>query len=345
MTKHLICTNPFQHMEVVEHGDYKIYQCCSGMLTTPTGLAYDKLKRTWNNETAQAIRTSVLDGTFKYCKSDRCFDLANITNSVKYVDDNELNYWKDQISNNGPTFVNLAYDQSCNLRCPSCRTDIRMANKEQRQFYSELLTKILTSFDTIQTLHITGGGDPFASRHFWDFLCGEELLKYPNLNLYIMTNGQLFNQYHWNKLSHIHNKIKTIHVSIDAACEQTYLLNRAPGKWDVLLNNMKFISELKQQFGFKLTTAFVIQQNNWRELIDFINLSKSWDVNSIHLAPIANWYTFSSEEYYQRAVHYNTHPEYNEFMQTIKIIQDLNDPRIDLTGNIFTNLIPLIQVS
>ena len=120
-------------------------------------------------------------------------------------------------------------------------------------------------------------------------------------------------------------------VSVDAACEATYKLNRG-GSWQQLQDNLAFISSLP---GVKLEMNFVVQTNNFKEMPDFVKLAFGYSAKFIFFAGLRNWNApkritgavFSDLDHQSRAVHLPSHPQHE---QLIEVLRDpiFRDPRI-----------------
>lgn len=326
--KYLVCTKPFEWYEMAWNKG--VYLCCPGWLNKPIANAtLDDPENIWASKNAKIIRTSVIDGSFRYCNAEHCPHLINKTFPVKYVNEEEHKALEQRIENinhddNKPGYLNFSYDRSCNLSCPSCRNEIVIASKNEREQYRDLASKTLAAFgDKAKELYITGSGDPFSSRHFWELLTGDELTKYPDLAMRIHTNGQLCTPNRWEMIRHVEDKISTLEISVDGASAETYSLNRTPGDWDVLCSNMEFVSELRKANRVKrLQLDFVVQNNNFLEMARFVEYAKSWNADVVYFSVLNNWGTFSNEEYLERAVHNPAHKNH------AKLIEVLMDPLI-----------------
>lgn len=342
--RHLICTKPFEWFEAAENwSGYPVHLCCSGWLPKPAGdLAKQSQEEIWHSEDAIKIRKSVLDGTFKYCKREFCPHLSNVSGPVKYVNDDELASYQAKIEKKDffPKHLNCSYDKSCNLSCPSCRTELIMAKGDRKVEIEKIGTGLFEAFgSTLDTVYITGSGDPFASKHFLNILTGggDLLRRFPQLNLHLHTNAQLFTSDIWNKIRRSKDKIDILEVSIDGASKDTYEVNRKPGKWETLIENMNFISSLKKAGSIReLKISFVVQKNNYKEIIDFIKLGKAWGVDTIYFSTLNNWFTQSNASYLRRAIHKESHPEHRFLLKELKRI-DLQDKQVEL--GYFKNLL------
>lgn len=127
-------------------------------------------------------------------------------------------------------------------------------------------------------------------------------------------------------------------ISIDAASPRSYALNRSPGRFDVLLRNFNFISGLRADKVLQwLRISMVVQENNFREMPDFIALGKRLQVDLIYFSQLVNWGTYTESEYLERAVHLPGHPRQAEFLNMLSV-PILHDPIVDL-GNLTSNAV------
>jgi MoaA/NifB/PqqE/SkfB family radical SAM enzyme len=163
-------------------------------------------------------------------------------------------------------------------------------------------------------LYLSGSADPFASKSIRKFLLNLDLSKFPSLNhIHLHTNGLLLTEEIWNRLKHLHHLIKTVEVSVDAATKETYELIRRGGTWEILLNNLKFISTLNLK---DVRTSFVVQDTNYLEMSAFYSLMMSI-FNSkvdVYFNKITNWGTYTEGEFKIKQIWNETHPEFNLFL-------------------------------
>jgi MoaA/NifB/PqqE/SkfB family radical SAM enzyme len=134
----------------------------------------------------------------------------------------------------------------------------------------------------------------------------------------LITNGILFTPENWGKIANVHYAINFIRISIDAAARETYEKLRRGGNFDILLDNLEFISGLKRQKNIKLQAAFVMQKENYREMPMFVELVKKYNFDMVHFGRINNWGTYTDEEFRQIAVHRKDHPEHKDFLEILK---------------------------
>ncbi|HET7773166.1 MAG TPA: CatB-related O-acetyltransferase, partial [Burkholderiaceae bacterium] len=63
-----------------------------------------------------------------------------------------------------------------------------------------------------------------------------------------------------------------------------------------------------------LALAFVVQEENFHEMGDAVDLALRVGATSIHFARVTNWGTFTLEAYQRKAVFLGTHPRHAEFL-------------------------------
>lgn len=324
------CPHPFEYISSSWQG--KTFGCrCPAWVPFETGnLLDDQATEVWNSPTSIEIRKSILDGSFKYCSRTLCSLIKNRALRPKSsFSDSPL--WKQIESNNPrietpPRFVELNHDYSCNLACPSCRTEIRVAKAADSSRFSQAVDRnILPLLRQVNGLvYITGGGEPFASKHYREILSRLNPLEYPNLGLILMSNAQLINEETWQDFAHLQPLLRSVSISIDAASAATYEKVRRPGKWEKLLEGMAFLSRLRAQNAIPfLQINFVVQSENLPEVLDFIALGEQWGVDLIWLQRMSNYGSFTTEAFYDQNLCHPDHPDHARLLET------LQDPKLD----------------
>ena len=327
------CPNPFRQLDLEEDGT--AFACCSAWLPTPMGnLKHKTLDELWNGHAMQKIRESIYDGSFRYCRHDRCPVIQNGT--LPSLEDGELEAdIGDAVKNRRlvldtpPVFLNLCNDRSCNLYCPSCRTErINYTAGPEYQARFDLQQRLLKPYlqgkkDQAFTLSVTGSGDPFASKVFREQLFALDGREYPNMRVNLQTNGVLLTPRTWRRMHAIHENIEAVIVSFDAATEATYNIPRRGGHWNTLLENCKRLGEFRASGQLKyLRFDFVVQLANYTEMPAFVELSKTLGADSAYFSRMLDWGTWPRKEYLQQCVWEETHPLHEEFKQV------LADPRL-----------------
>jgi organic radical activating enzyme len=329
-----VCPTPFQQIDV---SSSECHLCCSGWLDTSIGdprqLSWQEL---WNGEPAKAIRDSILDGSYRYCNKGICPVIQGNSIPLKETLRSSSDFWRTVLDDNacrvvqGPELVNLAYDRTCNLSCPSCRTEAFAATQSERREYERMQeTTILPMLKTAKMVYITGSGDPFASKTFRHLMKQLTRVSYPKLSFYIMTNGMLLTPRQWSEFPTLHGRVETLRISIDAASALTHEKLRRGASWSTMIDNMKFAGELRSTAQVKkFELAFTVQVENYTEMGDAVDLAEMVGADLVTFSKLINWGTFSEDEYKSRAVFLPGHPLYADFafkMQDERLKQSIVD--------------------
>lgn len=329
------CSVPFRQLDVLETSSH---QCCASWLHASAGnLQTTGWQDVWNSATAKAIRQSIHDGTYRYCNKAACPSIAGKTLQTKEEARAESESWARIVDEeiieleDAPETVNLAYDRTCNLACPSCRTEKYAADSKTRERYAVMQRdNILPMLKTAKTVFVTGSGDPFASKNFRSLIKDLTAEEYPDLKFQIMTNAMLLTRKQWAEFPTLHGRTSLMKVSIDAATGPTHETLRLGAKWPTMMENMLFAGELSASGDVDCyELVFTVQQDNFKEMGDAVDLAKQVGADSIYFARITNWGTFTTEQFRHKAVFMPSHPEYADFLTEMQD-QRLLDPMVRL---------------
>jgi MoaA/NifB/PqqE/SkfB family radical SAM enzyme len=293
--------------------------CCPSWLPNKVELSEIPLKEIYNSDPIIDIRNSILDGSYKYCDKKQCPHLSKLINDRIASGPIKLKinspYRNSVIQNNTPDYVVMNFDRTCNYKCPSCRVDLIVENKEGIKRIEKTIEEIDKHYSQhVKTLYITGSGDPFVSVGFRNYLRNFDPKKYPKLNtIHLHTNASMWNKEMWDSMPNIHQFVKTCEISIDAGTKDTYEnKTRLGGNWENLLDNLNYISTLPIN---KVKTSFVVQDTNYSEMSIFYNLMYSIFGKRVNVffGKVTNWGTFSEREFKLKQVWDVEHPEHQLF--------------------------------
>lgn len=279
--KQFVCKNPFEYFDIQENSSYI---CCPSWCSKDVFTTNGKLG--WDDYHSKNVRKSILDGSYKYCDKNVCPSLNKLLNTKeipnnfirkdRFIQHYSINDYNDLDNIEFDCkHILFGFDRSCNLKCPSCRLNMVVNDKIDSDEY-KLKLDILNTIEqklarTLESILITGSGDPFYSNLYRNYLINFDKSKYPNLNeIKIITNGIMLDEKMWNSLN-AKDYIKSIEVSIDAGSKDTYeKVTRLNGNWDRLISNLKFMSTLSTINFFQL--SFVVSELNYTEMYSFYEL-------------------------------------------------------------------------
>lgn len=320
------CHTPFTFAEIHREGD--VFLCCPAWVPHPIGNIFkDSPMSLWNSAEAQSIRAGIIDGSFCRCDHKLCPEIAAGTLPLK-SDADEASL----VLPRGPHSVKLCHDDTCNLSCPSCRTEMIVANRERQALLDRMLHEFIVPFlaDT-RWLILSGDGDPFASRHYRGIL--RETAGNREMRIALHTNAVLCDERAWDDCL-LHGRTDAALVSIDAATPETYAIVRRGGDFARLRQNLEFLARLRANDEIKkFELAFVVQLINFREMPAFVQLGKELGVDHILFSEIQRWSRAMTDEQFRQAqVWRDDHPLRGEFSA---ILRDpmIADPIVRL-GNV-----------
>lgn len=336
--KKYTCRSPFERIEILPDGN--VYTCCSAYLKHNfyIGNIYiDTIDEIWNSVNAKKLRFSVSNSNFEFC-NHMCKWLHELKTDdeispIRLRDEYNFDYnnYEECVLNYLPREISLSCDETCNLTCLSCRNEHRILDKEKSDLlYRKLMEIVRPMLTECKHLSALGSGDIFASRALSKFYKTLNAQEFPDLKLLIITNAQLLTPKKWEEFSNLQGMQIDLVISVDAAKKETYEKLRRGSKWDILCNNMNFISTLrKQNILNRLSLNFLIQKENYNQINDFIDLGRKWNVDIIEFQKLTNWGTFSTDSYSENDVLNTDNKYYKEVYNSLKLlIEETKDIKI-----------------
>jgi len=272
------CPKPFDTILIDQTGSCFLCECTAWLPQSVGNLHKNTLQEIFDSDISKHLRQSIVDGSYRYCNSKQCqWLLKNI------VED-----YKKGIPN--ISTIRLAIDNSCNLSCPSCRTN-KIYHKKGKMLSLKfsLADKILNFLEDKKNMliHIGSDGDPFASLVYRHFM--RNIGKNKSFLFNLQTNGLLLKKM-FGRLENIFDRLNELNISIDGATKKTYELLRRGGNFNLLLENLDFIK--KYHKNFKINFHMVVQKSNWHEMNQMVNLAEEFNVQKIWFNKIQNWHTY-----------------------------------------------------
>lgn len=269
----------------------------------------------WHSEEAEKVRKSIKDGSYSYCRRVSCPFLEN--DSLPDLSAEEFE--KAARLSDAPIEFNLAHDYICNHTCPSCRSEVFIPDEKYIQDLNTTAKKLIPYLNKAKLINICGSGDVFSSKYMM------ELLSYihPENDDILMsyeTNGVLFDEEHWNKLSHLHRFNTKVTVTPNSFERNTYkYLCGGHDNLDKLLKNLEYIKSLREK---KIVNQFdisiVVQERNFREFPSFIKKCiEDFNVDSVVVKPIYKWFKLTEEEYWFKDILNPLHPYHKEYFEIL----------------------------
>ena len=315
-----VCWELFSEIEIAPDGN--VFFCCAQRVSKrPLGNIFEQnFEEIWNGDLAVKMReNALLENKYPFCNHEICHKLSGNTDLLFDV---VLPFYSP-VMKKYPIQVSFPIGEECNAKCIFCRDKIYSTSEEEFNDFKFKLNKyFIPILKNTQCLTVTDTGDAFGSR------TSREVIKvvsqkYPDIKFKIMTNGVCASKKIIEELG-IPFKIREMAVSINAVTPETHFnIFRIKG-WDILLNNLQYLSELKKivtekdgslfHFHFK----FVVCNENWKEMAAFVPFSRRYGAK-IDFWEVRDYHGNDPLEHSIKtmAVYNENHPDFEKFKKSL----------------------------
>jgi radical SAM protein with 4Fe4S-binding SPASM domain len=166
----------------------------------------------------------------------------------------------------------------CNLKCAMCPHSEKIGLKRKKGYLK--FKNFKKVFDEIKPayLNLTGIGEPFLNPDLF------EIIKYAKKNKAMVkldTNLTLLNKENIRKI--LDTKINIISTSIDGTTKKSYEKIRIGSNFELIKKNIKNLVKYRNKINSlcEIHMFFVLQENNIKELPDFIKFAEELGVDYI----------------------------------------------------------------
>lgn len=318
----LICPYPFSRME---SPGAPFISCCRSWLTDEF-LALETGEDAWNGPAAQALRASVLDGSYRFCRRDRCG--TQLSAREEFLDPKRPTHELPMSPANlaamlegstylpeGPTALTVMGDPRCNLACGSCRKEPILQESSETRLAAERTAHLLaTHGKTLKILKLAGDGEVFFSPALRQILAGLNAEQFPRLEkVDVLTNGLLCDEETFARLEPGSQFVRSLNVSVDAGDEATYRRVRG-GDWERLRRNLDWMAGERQRNRFDfLGLTYVVRAENFRSLPAFLDWADTLGVDEVYVSQLYEWDRMAIS-FREEAVHLASHADHQEFL-------------------------------
>jgi len=269
------CSSAWDTIQIFKDGSVSFCLCSAWHNNTPAGnLHRNSLSEIINSTASQKFKNSIIDQSFRYCNKSLCPQLSQLQ-----IIDNFDSISIPQL----PTTLALVVDSNCNLKCASCRNSQVYSTEidpDSKHVLDELC-KEYRNFNQPVMIYGDGAGDCFASAAWREFLNRDDLPKCFHFNL--TTNGNLLTK-NLDIIKKIKSQLHSVIVSLDAATPETYKKIRG-GNFNLVLDGVRELINL----NIPVHTQFVLQYQNYQELIQYQQLTQSLGTATFGLQKLFRW--------------------------------------------------------
>jgi len=301
----LTCTRPWTSFLIHDHKG-NVNPCCWSLIDTFGNVNISTIDEIWNGPAYKLARELISKGDLDtLCSIDCPIRLGEYDETLPLPTNKiclfNFNLQNEEIKNHAitleskPTRMRIVPTVECNLNCVMCYQD----HSESVELPTNIKDTLASYFPYLQELLILGG-EPLISHECLSIIEMIDSSTYPDLHLALITNGSAITKRVENLLSS--KLISWILVSVDAASEETYKMIRR-GKYSAVINGIRKLKAIKdRQFNnWKLLAGFTFMPSNMREVLEFVDLTKSLGVDCVFTPVFGDWHaesfsSFSREE-------------------------------------------------
>jgi|GEM_PF-1467603 len=200
--------------------------------------------------------------------------------------------------------INLELSSACNLNCYHCFRKTYIGAGKDKFLSWTALERILPELKYLQSIDLTGWGEPLLHPEFGMFL--KRLRENFNGHLSFTTNGILLDKFKIEQV--LENQVDVICFSVDASDEYTYRRFRGE-HWEDLeqaIRNLALRKRLRGNLKPKIYASFLLSRSRIPELMSFAVKMKELGVEGIVLQQMTGVFSLEDLKEISYSGYYNT---------------------------------------
>ncbi|MGN6696326.1 MAG: radical SAM protein, partial [Aquihabitans sp.] len=298
------CRAPFTSLHVDQFGDAR--PCCQSSRVLGN-VAEQTLDEIWHGESVAELRVAVADGDLSL-GCEHCAWAGRGGRETTYA----VRFDRDRLPEPeaGPTRLELAPSNACNLQCTMCNGDwsssIRLHREKRpalpRLFGDRQLAEVAALADGLDEIHLFGG-EPLLMPEGLRLL---DIAAESGTRAVITTNGSVLTP---RVEALLDRPGIDLVVSVDGASAAVYESIRCGASWSVLQEHLDRMQELAAANGNQVDLAHCLMTTNWHEFPDYLAWASARGlgvyVNDV-LSPI------------EVSLHHLTPPELDAVVRTLR---------------------------
>lgn len=267
------CPRPSGYCDVI---DGSLYLCCPDFLPVPAGdMHFQPFLECYDSYVAHILRLSVCNGTFAFCNQQYCdlFDFGQ-------ADRAQPGPHRMPAHPECPETLMVGIDHSCNLKCPSCREKVCVADAECRKEIDRMAEDLLEhAVPYVNRLWMAGNGEVFFSPTYRRMLEDGRCRKRESIS--ILSNGTLFGEACWRMLEGCFPSIEAV-ISMDGIHDATIEKLRRGADAGKLKGNLEFLGKMRKEGKIdRLFLSCVLQAANVGELYELLEYCRETGVDKV----------------------------------------------------------------
>lgn len=319
------CDFPSRALVVDAQGQCFVCACEAWLPITVGNIGdFSHLAQVWETPAARSLQIDIDHRRFTHCAVDRC--------GIMNHDQRAADYCGRSSTANAIYYISINIDESCNLSCPSCRSDLLMTTSgpsfEKKSRLVEHLVDLLTDFEPDTHIIMSGNGDPLASGIMRPLL--NHWRARANHSIRLFTNGLLLQkQLHGNPIV---DNITQYFISTDAGSAAVYERVRLPGRFETLLRNFDWLANEAERTGAHVLLKFVLQDANFEDMENFATLCETYGFAGVinRLEDWGTWHDFAAHD----VIGNRAHPNHARAMQCLRDVYQRHHDRMQFNSSL-----------
>lgn len=275
------------------------------------------LPEIFHGEKAEKLRGKLLNQDYSRCSVDDCPFLMTGDIEKFQVEFDALSKYPNQLY--------LAFENTCNYRCPSCTIHCMDAGKERKQIehnYDIIENKLKEALPHARIIGANGQGELFCSKRTMRLLAEwEPIAPAEECQVWLETNGSLFDAEHWKQIENIGKYYVRAAITIMSFDQAIYEhLSGAKYLISKIEDNLRFVKSLREKNIINyIELATVVQAENFREIPEFARRCiEEFGADRVRLRPYANWGAQNSMEEFFMDIRNPMHPYHQEYKEVMR---------------------------
>ncbi|MCH5270280.1 MAG: radical SAM protein [Lachnospiraceae bacterium] len=275
------------------------------------------LPEIFHGEKATKLREKLLKQDYSSCSVDDCPLLMTGTIETFQTELGELPEYPEQL--------HLAFENTCNYRCPSCNIHCRDAGKDKEQIehnYDIIESRLREALPHAKIISANGQGEVFCNKRTMRLLSEwEPLAPTEECQVWLETNGSLFDEEHWKQIENIGKYYVRVAITV-MSFDQAIYEHLSGAKYPIskIEDNLRFVKSLREKNIINyIELATVVQAENFREMPEFARRCiEEFGADRVRLRPYANWGAQDCIEEFFMDIRNPMHPYHQEYKEVMK---------------------------
>lgn len=209
--------------------------------------------------------------------------------------------------------VNFDPINACNLRCKMCYfTDSDYVKKLKGVFDKNDLNRLgEVILKRALKFQVGCGTEPTLYKHLDEVFKTAKIYNVPHISL--TTNANLIEK---PKLKlWVESGLNEIIISLHGVHKDTYESFMQKGSYETFLKSLQIIADIKKEFkDFSLRINYTFNEDNFKELSDFMTVFGQFDIDTLQIRPINNLGNTAYQNFKMDAII----PVYNSLLANLK---------------------------